>query len=152
MSKPHLKEIGLKATYPRIKILQIFENSKERHLSAEDIHEQLKDDELELGLATIYRVLTQFEQAGLLSRHFFEGGRAVFELNKGEHHDHLICTQCGKVVEFYDSEIEALQNQVAEKYGFALESHAHYLYAICGDCQKKQKSTVNAKKISKKDD
>ena len=137
MSKPHLKEIGLKATYPRIRILQIFESSEVRHLSAEDIHEQLKNDELELGLATIYRVLTQFEQAGLLSRHFFEGGRAVFELNKGDHHDHLICTQCGKVVEFYDPQIEKLQNKVAEKYGFALESHAHYLYATCEDCQAK---------------
>lgn len=136
MSKPHLKEIGLKATYPRIKILQIFENSKERHLSAEDIHAQLKDDEMELGLATIYRVLTQFEQAGLLNRHFFEGGRAVFELNAGEHHDHLICTQCGKVVEFYSPEIEQLQNKVAEQYGFLLESHAHYLYALCKKCQK----------------
>lgn len=136
MSKPHLKEIGLKATYPRIKILQIFENSKERHLSAEDIHAQLKNDEMELGLATIYRVLTQFEQAGLLNRHFFEGGRAVFELNAGEHHDHLICTQCGKVVEFCSPEIEQLQNKVAEQYGFLLESHEHYLYALCKKCQK----------------
>ena len=137
MSKPQLREIGLKATYPRIKILQIFENSAERHLTAEYIYDLLKNDELELGLATIYRVLTQFEQAGLLTRHFFEGGRAVFELNRGDHHDHLICTQCGKVVEFYDPKIEELQKKVAAEHGFALESHAHYLYAVCGDCQKK---------------
>ncbi len=138
MTKPHLNEMGLKATNPRIKILEIFENSLERHLSAEDVHLQLKNEAIGLGLATIYRVLTQFEQAGLLHRHFFEGGRAVFELNRGNHHDHLICTQCGKVEEFYDPEIERLQNKIAKQHGFLLESHAHYLYAVCALCQKQQ--------------
>src|SRR3954471_13096776 len=110
-----LKEIGLKATLPRRKILELFEASKVRHLSAEDVYKALIAEGIDVGLGKVYRVLTQFEQAGLLSRQNFEAGKAVFELNQGGHHDHLVCLQCGRVEEFYDTEIEKRQNEVARK-------------------------------------
>jgi Fur family transcriptional regulator, ferric uptake regulator len=126
-----LKESGLKATLPRRKILELFESSKVRHLSAEDVYKALIAEGIDVGLATVYRVLTQFEQAGLLVRHHFESGKSVFELNEGKHHDHLVCLQCGRVEEFYDAEIEKRQVKVATERGFAISEHALYLYADC---------------------
>lgn len=135
MSDPkELKSIGLKATVPRMTILDLFRRSPTRHLTAEDVYRQLVMDHFDIGLATIYRVLTQFEQAGLLERHHFESGKAVFELNDGKHHDHLVCLQCGRVEEFNDPEIERRQNRIAKERGFAVVEHALYLYV---DCQKK---------------
>ena len=126
-----LKEIGLKATLPRRKILELFEASKVRHMSAEDVYKALIAEGIDVGLATVYRVLTQFEQAGLLVRHHFESGKAVFELNEGKHHDHLVCMQCGRVEEFYDAEIEKRQTRIAKERGFVISEHALYLYADC---------------------
>jgi Fur family ferric uptake transcriptional regulator len=126
-----LKSAGLKATLPRLKIIHLFETSKVRHLTAEDVYRILLGVGLDIGLATVYRVLTQFEQAGLLVRHHFESGKAVFELNEGQHHDHLVCLQCGRVEEFYDAEIEKRQIKVANDRGFAITEHALYLYADC---------------------
>ena len=126
-----LKSSGLKATLPRLKILEIFQNSSVRHLSAEDVYKLLLTENLDVGLATVYRVLTQFEQAGLLSRHHFESGKAVFELNQGTHHDHLVCLDCGLVEEFFDEEIERRQNSIAEQRGFTLAEHALALYGNC---------------------
>jgi Fur family ferric uptake transcriptional regulator len=130
-SAQSLKDIGLKATLPRRKVLELFENSKVRHLSAEDVYRSLMAEGIDIGLATVYRVLTQFEQAGLLSRQHFETGKAVFELNQGGHHDHLVCLQCGRVEEFYDAEIEQRQSEVARKRGFELHGHSLALYADC---------------------
>jgi Fur family ferric uptake transcriptional regulator len=129
-----LKDSGLKATLPRRKILELFETSKVRHLSAEDVYKALVAEGIDVGLATVYRVLTQFEQAGLLSRQNFEHGKAVFELNQGGHHDHLVCLQCGRVEEFYDPDIERRQTEVARQRGFSLHGHSLALYA---DCTKK---------------
>jgi len=129
-----LKSSGLKATLPRLKILELFqknEANKGRHMTAEDVYRHLLAENLDIGLATVYRVLTQFEQAGLLQRHFFDAGKAVFELNEGTHHDHLVCLQCGKVEEFYDAEIEKHQNDIARERGFIVKEHALYLYADC---------------------
>jgi Fur family transcriptional regulator, ferric uptake regulator len=130
-----LKEIGLKATTPRLKILDLFQKAQAsggaRHMSAEDVYRVLMNEEMDIGLATVYRVLTQFEQAGLLERHYFESGKAVFELNEGKHHDHLVCTQCGKVEEFFDPEIEKRQVKIAKERGFTITEHALYLYADC---------------------
>ena len=132
MSNSHdLKSAGLKATVPRLKIINLFETSKVRHLTAEDVYKLLLAEGLDIGLATVYRVLTQFEQAGLLVRHHFESGKAVFELNEGKHHDHLVCMQCGRVEEFYDAEIEKRQARVAKERGFEISEHALYLYADC---------------------
>ena len=132
MSTPQdLKTIGLKATLPRLKILNLFESSKERHLTAEDVYKLLLSEGMEIGLATIYRVLTQFEQAGLLTRHHFESGKAVFELNQGGHHDHLVCVQCGHVEEFFDSEIERRQVKIAKERGFNIQEHSLQIYADC---------------------
>jgi len=132
MSTPQdLKTVGLKATLPRLKIINLFEQSKVRHLTAEDVYRQLLADGLDVGLATVYRVLTQFEQAGLLVRHHFETGKAVFELNQGGHHDHLVCMQCGRVEEFFDNEIEKRQLRIARERGFDIREHALYLYAEC---------------------
>ena len=142
MSQPHdLRNAGLKATLPRLKIINVFEQSRQRHLTAEDVYRQLLADGLDVGLATVYRVLTQFEQAGLLERHFFESGKAVFEINHGKHHDHLVCVDCGRVEEFYDPEIERRQNLVASERGFAIQDHALYLYAQCTktDCPNRNK-------------
>jgi Fur family ferric uptake transcriptional regulator len=130
-SAQSLKDIGLKATLPRRKVLELFENSKVRHLSAEDVYRSLTAEGIDIGLATVYRVLTQVEQAGLLSRQHFETGKAVFELNQGGHHDHLVCLQCGRVEEFYDAEIEQRQSEVARKRGFQLHGHSLALYADC---------------------
>ena len=130
-----LKSMGLKATFPRLKILDLFQklqaDTGSRHMTAEDVYRALLAEGMDIGLATVYRVLTQFEQAGLLERHYFESGKAVFELNEGKHHDHLVCLQCGKVEEFYDPEIEKRQNKVAKDRGFQVSEHALYLYADC---------------------
>jgi len=126
-----LKDIGLKATLPRRRILELFEASKVRHLSAEDVYKALLAEGMDVGLATVYRVLTQFEQAGLLTRQHFETGKAVYELNQGGHHDHLVCLQCGRVEEFYDAEIEKRQNEIARQRGFELHGHSLALYADC---------------------
>jgi Fur family ferric uptake transcriptional regulator len=126
-----LKSMGLKATLPRMKILEIFQERRRRHMSAEDVYRELLAEHQEIGLATVYRVLTQFEQAGILARSNFESGKAVFELNEGSHHDHLVCLQCGRVEEFYDDEIEKRQHRIARDRGFALQDHALALYANC---------------------
>lgn len=126
-----LRSTGLKATLPRLKVLELFQNSTERHMTAEDVFKILLNENADIGLATVYRVLTQFEQAGLLMRHHFESGKAVFELNEGSHHDHLVCLQCGKVEEFYDSEIEKRQIKIAKDRGFNIHDHSLYLYADC---------------------
>jgi Fur family ferric uptake transcriptional regulator len=129
----NLKDTGLKETLPRLKVLDIFENSAEKHLSAEDIFKILISSGEDVGLATIYRVLTQFEQAEILVRHHFESGKAVFELNEKSHHDHILCLQCGHVEEFFNEEIENQQTQVANKLGFKIIEHSLYIY---GDCSK----------------
>jgi Fur family ferric uptake transcriptional regulator len=126
-----LKSIGLKATGPRLKILEIFQAGRHRHMSAEDVYRELLGENQDIGLATVYRVLTQFEQAGLLKRSNFESGKAVFELNEGSHHDHLVCLQCGVVEEFYDAEIEKRQQKIARDRGFELQDHALALYGNC---------------------
>ena len=126
-----LKSSGLKATLPRLKILEIFQGSTVRHLSAEDVYKLLLAENLDVGLATVYRVLTQFEQAGILSRNHFESGKAVFELDQGNHHDHLVCLDCGRVEEFFDDEIERRQHKIAEERGFKLTEHALSLYGNC---------------------
>ena len=126
-----LKNSGLKATLPRIKVLEVFQTTTQRHLSAEDVYKLLLADQADVGLATVYRVLMQFEQAGILSRTHFETGKAVFELNEGKHHDHLVCMDCGRVEEFYDAEIEKRQRSVAQARGFELQDHALALYAGC---------------------
>lgn len=138
-SSEELKSSGLKATLPRLRILKLFETAALRHMSADDIYRLLMQDGVDIGLATVYRVLTQFEQAGLLKRHHFEGGKAVFELNQGGHHDHLVCVQCGRVEEFYDPEIEKRQVEIARERGFTLHEHSLYLYADCTkpDCPNK---------------
>lgn len=136
---PDLKASGLKATLPRVKILEIFQGSTVRHLSAEDIYKILLAENIDVGLATVYRVLTQFEQAGLLSRNHFESGKAVFELNEGSHHDHLVCLDCGRVEEFFDEEIERRQQRIAVERGFTISDHALALYGHCNkpDCPHK---------------
>ena len=132
MSSPSdLKTIGLKATMPRLRILELFEKSAVRHLSAEDVYKILLKEGTDTGLATVYRVLTQFEQAGLLVRHHFETDKAVYELNRGGHHDHLVCLQCGRVEEFFDEGIEKRQMAVAKERGFAIHEHSLHIYAEC---------------------
>jgi Fur family ferric uptake transcriptional regulator len=126
-----LKNIGLKATLPRLKILELFQKSKQRHLTAEDVYRQLLLANEDIGLATVYRVLMQFEQADILKRSHFESEKAVYELNEGEHHDHLVCLDCGRVEEFHDPDIEALQDKIAKRQGFELADHALSLYAHC---------------------
>ena len=126
-----LKNTGLKATFPRLKILEIFQAGKQRHMTAEDVFRVLLEERSDIGLATVYRVLMQFEQAGLLNRNNFESGKAVYEINEGQHHDHLVCLDCGQVEEFYDAEIERRQNAVAELKGFAIADHSLSIYANC---------------------
>jgi Fur family ferric uptake transcriptional regulator len=126
-----LKSTGLKATIPRLKILEVFQRSSQRHMSAEDVFKVLLLENSDVGLATVYRVLTQFEQASILSRSQFEGGKSVYELNEGQHHDHLVCLDCGEVEEFYDPEIESRQQAVAQAKGFTITDHALSLYARC---------------------
>lgn len=136
MGNLDLREAGLKATVPRVKILEIMEQSNVRHFSAEDIYKALLDEGEEVGIATIYRVLTQFESAGLVTRHHFEGGISVFELDNGEHHDHILCIKCGKVEEFVDNVIEQRQKAIADEAGFSMTDHSLNIYGICRDCQK----------------
>ncbi|MCL4131554.1 UNVERIFIED_CONTAM: hypothetical protein GTU68_058837 [Idotea baltica] len=131
-----LKEAGLKTTLPRLRILAILEEGKQRHFSAEDVYKALLDAGEDIAFATVYRVLTQFENAGLVLRHNFEGGRSVFELDRGEHHDHMVCIKCNQVTEFFDEEIEVRQKKIAEKYKFDLQDHSLYLYGLCSTCQK----------------
>lgn len=132
-----LKKAGLKITTPRLKILALLENAKPHHLSAESIHQQLKDQGDDVGLATVYRVLIQFESAGLIRRHNFEGGYSVFEIEQGHHHDHMVCERCGSVKEFFDDAIEKRQAEIAENTGFKITEHHHTIYGICQLCQKK---------------
>ena len=126
--RKELRKAGLKVTLPRLKILEIFEKSKLRHLSAEDMYKELLDSSEDIGLATVYRVLTQFEAAGLVTRHNFEGGHSVFELDDGEHHDHMVCVESGEVIEFFSEEIEVLQRAMAKEHGFELLDHNLVLY------------------------
>ena len=139
MSNPsELKSMGLKATLPRLKILEIFQSGNQRHMSAEDVYRILMTEHTDIGLATVYRVLTQFEQAGLLKRNQFDSGKAIFELNEGSHHDHLVCVSCDKVEEFFDLDIEKRQQKVAKDRGYVLHDHSLSLYGVCADCQAKQ--------------
>ncbi len=126
-----LKSTGLKATLPRLKILEIFQTGQQRHMTAEDVFRVLLNEGADVGLATVYRVLAQFEQADILLRSHFESGRAVYELNQGQHHDHLVCLDCGRVEEFFDAEIEQRQHAIAKTQGFAIADHALSLYAHC---------------------
>ena len=133
MEKQDIRKAGLKVTLPRIKILEILEQSEQRHLTAEDVYKELLARDEDIGLATVYRVLTQFESAGLVERHHFEGGQAVFELARGTHHDHIVCIKCGHIEEFMDEDIERRQTRIAEEKGFKIRDHAMILY---GECQK----------------
>lgn len=136
MESQDLKKAGLKATLPRLKILNILDSSQVRHMSAEDVYKSLLETGEDVGLATVYRVLTQFESAGLVRRHHFEGGHSVFELDQGKHHDHIVCVRCGRVDEFMDETIEERQRTIAKKAGYAMTDHSLYIYGICSDCQK----------------
>jgi len=129
-----IRQAGLKVTLPRVKILEILESCEARHVSAEDVYKQLLANDEEIGLATVYRVLTQFEAAGLVERHQFDGGHSVFELNRGGHHDHIVCVRCGKVEEFIDETIEKRQREIAGKHGFDISDHSLVIY---GECKKK---------------
>jgi Fur family ferric uptake transcriptional regulator len=135
MDSAELKKAGLKATLPRLRILSILETHSDEHLSAEDVYKALIDAGEDVGLATVYRVLTQFESAGLVIRHNFEGGRSVFELDSGQHHDHLVCLTCGKVVEFVDETIEQRQQDIAEGNGFRILDHSLVIYGHCAVCE-----------------
>ena len=135
MQPQELKKAGLKVTQPRRIILQLLENNPQRHLSAEEVYKALLETEEDVGLATVYRVLTQFEAAGLVIRHHFESGLSVFELNEGCHHDHIVCVKCGKIVEFVDDIIEERQRAIAEQHGFDITDHCLYLYGVCPTCQ-----------------
>ena len=138
MENQDLKKAGLKATLPRIRILQILEHNNQRHMSAEDVYKALLDAGEDVGLATIYRVLTQFEAAGLVTRHHFEGGHSVFELNEGAHHDHILCVSCGRIEEFVDEIIEERQEKIADRLGFSMTDHSLYIYGVCPRCQQKK--------------
>ncbi len=138
MKSRNLKEVGLKVTLPRLKILEILGRSEPRHMSAEDVYKALLEAGEEIGLATVYRVLTQFETAGLVERHNFEGGQAVFELSEGDHHDHLLCVKCGRVDEFMDQTIEKRQHDIAERFGYRITDHCLYIYGVCPDCQQQE--------------
>ena len=137
MRAPELKKAGLKATAPRLKILDILVSNPDQHMTAEDVYKALLESDEEIGLATVYRVLTQFEAAGLVARHRFESGQSVFELNQGEHHDHILCVSCGRVDEFVDETIEERQRVIAKKAGYRITDHCLYLYGVCPDCQRK---------------
>lgn len=130
----NLKSTGLKATLPRLKILEVFQSGEQRHMTADDIFRVLLDDGSDIGLATVYRVLTQFEQAGILLRSNFDGSKAVYELDEGEHHDHLVCTRCGRVEEFFDPEIEKRQNAIADSLGWTIQDHSMSIYGVCNQC------------------
>lgn len=138
-----LKNAGLKATTPRLKILELFQkrahSAHERHLSAEDVYKALVDEDVDIGLATVYRVLSQFERAGIIVRHHFEPERATYELEDNGHHDHVVCLECNELIEFVDPEIEEAQRLIAKRYGYELCDHSLVLYGICPECQKKNK-------------
>jgi Fur family ferric uptake transcriptional regulator len=136
-----LRNAGLKVTLPRLKILEILEDGTTRHQSAEDIYKALLSSNEDIGLATVYRVLTQFEAAGLVTRHHFENGMAVFELNRGDHHDHILCIECGKVEEFVDTSIEDRQKAIAKERGYVLHDHSMILYGRCADCRSRGSAT-----------
>lgn len=136
MDNSNLKKAGLKITLPRIKILELLEKAQDHHMSAEDIYRVLSESGEEIGLATVYRVLTQFEEAGLVVKHHFEGGQSVFELDHGEHHDHLVCVKCGKVEEFVDDVIEKRQQEIAKEKGYIITDHSLNIYGVCAECQK----------------
>ena len=133
MDNQEIRKAGLKVTLPRVKILELLEHSAQRHVSAEDVYKMLLENDEEIGLATVYRVLTQFEAAGLVTRHNFEGGHAVFELDRGEHHDHIVCVSCGKVEEFIDQTIEKRQQEIAEEHNFEMVDHSLIIYGRCKD-------------------
>ena len=135
MESSDLRKAGLKVTLPRMKILDILEGSNARHQSAEDVYKILLEAGEDIGLATVYRVLTQFESAGLVKRHHFEGGHSVFELNQGDHHDHILCVKCGRVDEFVDEIIEQHQKDIATRLGYELTDHCLYMYGICSKCK-----------------
>mgnify|MGYP003574113008 FL=1 len=135
MESSELRKAGLKVTLPRMKILDILEHTSSRHQSAEDVYKALLDTGEDIGLATVYRVLTQFEAAGLVTRHHFEGGHSVFEINEGSHHDHIVCVKCGQVDEFIDETIEKRQKAIAADLGYELTDHSLYMYGICKKCQ-----------------
>ena len=139
MESHELRKAGLKVTLPRVKILEILEKSPQRHMSAEDMYKALLESGEEIGLATVYRVLTQFEDAGLVTRHHFEGGHSMFEMNEGDHHDHILCVKCGRVDEFVDEVIEKRQEQIAEETGYEMTDHSLYIYGICPKCRKSMK-------------
>lgn len=141
MESNDLKQAGLKATVPRLKILKFLEEADVRHMSAEDVYKSLLESGEEVGLATVYRVLTQFESAGLVTRHHFEGDHSIFELNDGQHHDHILCVKCGRVDEFVDEVIEARQAAIARENGYSMEDHSLYIFGICADCQAKIKQS-----------
>ena len=138
MDDGNLRKAGLKVTLPRVKILQILENSDTRHFSAEDVYKMLLESGEEIGLATVYRVLTQFETAGLVTRHHFDSGHSVFELDQGDHHDHIVCVRCGKVDEFVDETIERRQHEIAKSAGYKMTDHCLYIYGLCEACQAKE--------------
>ncbi|MCW5222430.1 ferric iron uptake transcriptional regulator [Verminephrobacter aporrectodeae] len=135
-----LKNTGLKATLPRLKILEIFQKGTQRHMTAEDVFRVLLEEHTDIGLATVYRVLTQFEQAGILTRSNFESGKAIYELNEGQHHDHFVCTACGKLEEFFDPEIEERQQTVAQAKGWVVQEHTMALYGLCAHCAQKARA------------
>ena len=135
MESSDLRKAGLKVTLPRMKILDILEGSDARHHSAEDVYKILLGTGEDIGLATVYRVLTQFESAGLVKRHHFEGGHSVFELNQGDHHDHILCVKCGRVDEFVDEIIEQHQKDIAARLGYELTDHCLYMYGVCPECK-----------------
>ncbi|NIR29313.1 MAG: ferric iron uptake transcriptional regulator [Gammaproteobacteria bacterium] len=137
METQNLKKAGLKVTLPRMRILEILEHAEPRHMSAEDVYKTLLESGEEIGLATVYRVLTQFETAGLVSRHRFEGGHSIFELNQGAHHDHILCVRCGRVDEFVDETIERRQRETAQRLGYEMTDHCLYIYGICAACRDK---------------
>ena len=139
MNIEELKSTGLKATLPRLKILEIFQKGTQRHMTAEDVFRILLEERSDIGLATVYRVLMQFEQAGLLIRSNFESGKAIYELDEGQHHDHFVCTACGKVEEFFDPEIEKRQQIVAKAKGWVVQDHSMALYGHCAECAKRIK-------------
>ncbi len=135
MESSDLKKVGLKATLPRLKILEILESNPMRHMSAEDVYKALLKTDEDIGLATVYRVLTQFESANLVKRHHFDSGHSVFELEHGQHHDHIVCVKCGKVEEFLDEIIEERQRNIAKQKGFTITDHSLYIYGLCENCQ-----------------
>ena len=139
----NLKQAGLKTTQPRLKVLDVLETSQNHHMTAEDVYKRLLETEQEIGLATVYRILTQFEAAGLVIRHNFEGGRALYELDNGAHHDHMVCVECGKVFEFVDRTIEQQQRNVAAKAGFSMEDHSLSLYGVCNGMKKSGRCSMS---------